>query len=229
MANPVRGRRRFPFWQCAACAFVIGLCALAAPALYVAVATRPYRYTDPAQVPVRRVALVFGAGIRNGQPTPALAERVRGAVELYRLGRVQKLLLSGDNSRQDYDEASAMRRYAMTLGVPDQDITLDYAGFSTYESCYRARDIFGVKEVVLVTQGYHMARALYTCRALGIDAVGLAMPDWLYDRAHMTIHYSPAYQVFSTLRETLATLKALVDVHITHPLPSFLGRFEGIK
>ncbi len=230
MGGSVRGRLRLRrWWWVAGAAAIAGLCALLAPPAYVALATRPYRYADPAQVPARRVALVLGAGIINGIPTPALAERIRGAAELYRLGRVQKLLLSGDNSRRDYDEASAMRRYALQLGIPDRDITLDYAGFSTYESCYRARDIFGVSELVLVTQGYHLPRAVYTCRQLGIDAVGLGMPDWLYNRAHMAVRYSPRDQLRYTAREALATAKALWDLHVTHPKPTFLGPFEGIK
>lgn len=197
--------------------------------LYVAAATRPYRYADAAQVPPRRVAIVFGAGVVNGVPTPALAERVRGAAELYRLGRVQKLLMTGDNSRRDYDEVTAMRRYAIQLGVAAEDITLDYAGFSTYESAYRAKVIFGVSEAVLVTQGYHLPRAVYTCRTLGIDAVGYGMPDWLFNRAHMAIWYSRYDRVRYTVREALAICKALVDLHITHPLPTFLGPYEGIK
>jgi vancomycin permeability regulator SanA len=197
--------------------------------LYVVVATRPYRYADAAQVPARRVAIVFGAGVVNGVPTPALAERVRGAVELYRLGRVRKLLMTGDNSRKDYDEVTAMRNLAVSLGVPAGDISLDYAGFSTYESAYRARAIFGVSEAVLVTQGYHLPRAVYTCRALGIDAVGYGLPDWLFNRAHMAIWYSPYDQVRYTVREALAIGKALVDLHITHPLPTFLGPYEGIQ
>ncbi len=208
---------------------VVALAVLAAALpLYVAATTRPYRYATAAEVPVRRVAIVFGAGVVNGVPTPALAERVRGAVELYRQGRVQKLLMTGDNSRRDYDEVTAMRGYAETLGVPLEDITLDYAGFSTYESAYRAKVIFGVSEAVVVTQGYHLPRAVYTCRVLGIDAVGYGMPDWLYNRAQSTIRYSPYDQVRYTMREALAIVKALVDLHVTHPLPTFLGRYEGI-
>jgi len=206
-----------------------GLILLVALPLHVIAATRPYRYADAAAVPARRVAIVFGAGVVNGRPTPALAERVRGAAELYRLGRVHKLLMTGDNSRRDYDEVSAMKRYAVELGVPAEDITLDYAGFSTYESAYRAKAIFGVEGAVLVTQGYHLPRAVYTCRALGIDAVGYGMPDWLYNRAHMAIWFSPYDQVRYTLREALAICKALVDVHLTHPLPTFLGPYEGIE
>ena len=195
----------------------------------MAVVTAPYRYGDPARVPERPVAIVFGAGVVNGALTPALADRVRGAVALYQRGRVSKILMTGDNSRQDYDEATAMGRYAVTLGVPQQDITLDYAGFSTYESAYRARDIFGVRQATLVTQGYHLPRAVYTCRQLGIDAVGLWQPDWLYEPARMAVHYSLGQKIFYTGRELLAAWKALWQIHVTHPTPTFLGPYEGIK
>ena len=114
-----------------------------------------------------------------------------------------------------------MRQYAVSRGVPEADIALDYAGFSTYESCYRARRIFGVDEAVLVTQRFHLSRAVYTCRHIGINAVGLGTPDWGSYRAALLLRYS--------LRETLATLKALWDVHVLRPFPTFLGPFEGIK
>lgn len=104
---------------------------------------------------------------------------------------------------------------------PEGGRTLDYAGFSTYESCYRLRPIFGVERAVLVTQSYHLPRASYTCRALGVDAVGLGVPDWGRYANILIARY--------TLREALATAKALVDVHLTRPLPTFLGSYEGIE
>jgi vancomycin permeability regulator SanA len=207
---------------------VVGLCIFTVAVVYPYAATRAYRYSDPAAVPPRRVALVFGAGVVRGWPTPALAQRIRGAADLYHQGQVEKLLMTGDNSRVEYDEVSAMRLYAIELGVPAEDITLDYAGFSTYESCYRARDIFGVQEAVLVTQHYHLPRAVYTCRQLGVDAVGYGLPDWLHDRANMPVRYSDREMVLYTAREVLATLKALWQVHVSRPLPTFLGPFEGI-
>jgi len=199
----------------------LGLIAPLAALLYVGAATSPYRSSAAEQVSAERVAVVFGAGVRGDRPTRILAERIEGAVALYRLGRVHKLLMTGDNSRADYDEVTVMRRYAEDLGVPPGDITLDYAGFSTYESCYRLRPIFGVERAVLVTQRYHLPRAIYTCRALGVEAVGLAMPDWG--------RYADILIARYTLREALATAKALVDVHLTRPQPTFLGPFEGIE
>lgn len=189
---------------------------------YVLLSTGPLRYSEPADVPAERVAVIFGAGLRpDGTPSPMLADRVQAAVQLYRLGRVQKLLMTGDNSSTDYNEVAAMQHYAEQQGVAAGDITLDYAGFSTYESCYRARAIFGVRQAVLVTQQYHLPRALYTCRQLGVEAVGLGTPDWGRYPDRVILPY--------TLREAAATLNALVALHLTHPAPTFLGKFEGIS
>jgi vancomycin permeability regulator SanA len=188
---------------------------------YVRRMTVRWRYEVVQQVPIERVAIVFGAGVwADGTPTPMLADRITAAVELYRLGRVQKILMTGDNSTIYYDEVTTMKRYAIDLGVPDTAITLDYAGFSTYESCYRARDIFGIKKAVLVTQRFHLPRAVYTCRQLGVDAVGLATPDWETYGRDLIQYYN--------LREMLAAVKALMELHVLHPVPTFLGPFEGI-
>jgi vancomycin permeability regulator SanA len=189
---------------------------------YVNAATNTRRFTEVTKVPTQKVAVVFGAGIRpDNTPTPMLADRVTAAVDLYKLGRVQKLLMTGDNSRIDYNEVMVMQNYAVSQGVPIQDITLDHAGFSTYESCYRAKEIFGVKEAILVTQNFHLPRAVYTCRQLGIEATGLGTPDWG--------SYSKKTVSFYTFREQVSTLKALWEVHVTRPAPTFLGRFEGLK
>lgn len=188
---------------------------------FVAARTYGYRYTDTASVPRERVAIVFGAGVRpDGRLTRMLSDRVSAAIELYQQGRVEKLLMTGDNSSATYDEVTAMQNYALARGVPADDIRLDYAGFSTYESCYRAQAIFGVERAVLVTQRFHLARAVYTCRTLGVTAVGLGTQDWGAYRESLLVRY--------TVRESLATLKALWELHVTRPLPTFLGPFEGI-
>lgn len=187
---------------------------------YVWLSTAAQRY-ERAAPPPARVAIIFGAGVRpDGRPSRMLADRVDAAIALYQAGRVQKLLMTGDNSRADYDEVSAMRRYAVGRGVPERDITLDYAGFRTYDSCYRARAIFGVREAILVTQRYHLPRAVYTCQALGVAASGVGTPDWEAYPAPAILRY--------TLREALATANALWDVHVSRPAPAFLGPFEGI-
>lgn len=199
----------------------------AALIMYVHQATSTRRYAEPASVPREEVAIVFGAGLRHdGQPSRVLADRVEAAVRLYEQGRVRKLLMTGDNSHDDYNEVAAMQRYAEELGIPPRDITLDYAGFSTYESCYRAREIFGLQRAVLVSQQYHLPRAVYTCRQLGIDAVGYGVPYWREGQWGQSV---PPVLMRYTWREWLATLNALLQVHITRPLPTFLGPFEGMR
>ncbi len=160
-------------------------------------------------VPARPVAIVFGAGItRDGWPMPALADRVWTAAELYKAGKVRKLLMSGDNRFIDYNEPGAMRRYALELGVPDEDIVLDYAGRRTYDTCYRAGYIFGVQEAILVTQHFHLDRALYICDSLGIDVVGVAADQRPYLAAR-----------FWWWREVAAVTNAWFDLNVFRPTP----------
>ena len=158
-----------------------------------------------------RVAIVFGAGLqRDGTPSPVLKDRVAAAVQLYFDGKVDKLLMSGDNRFVDYNEPGAMKAYAISLGVPEDDIVLDYAGRRTYDTCYRASHIFGVTDAILVTQRYHLPRALFTCNGLGLKAVGVPA-DLQYYRKYSRL-------VWNT-RELPATLVALWQVWFSHPLP----------
>lgn len=121
-----------------------------------------------------RVAIVFGAGVwADGAPSNVLYDRVLTAVELYRAGRVRKILMSGDNPTHQYDEPTAMKETAIRLGVPESDIVLDFAGRRTYDTCFRAKEIFEIKRAVLVTQEFHQPRALYLCGSLGIESVGI--------------------------------------------------------
>jgi vancomycin permeability regulator SanA len=191
-------------------------------ACYVDWSTRDLRFRSPQQVPPKSVAIVFGAEVyRNGKLSPMLAARVQQAAEVYRAGRVHKLLMTGDNSRTDYDEVTAMKHYAIELGVPAEVIHLDYAGFSTYESCYRAREIFGVRAAVVITQGFHLPRAVYTCAHLGIEVAGLETDDrGNYLKRVIARHMA---------REVLATMKALWELHLWKPLPTFLGEYEGME
>ena len=203
-------------------AWLLGLTVLVtlAASLYVHVVTALYRHSDAEEVSNRPVALVFGAGVgADGTLSPMLQDRVNAAVDLYKRGTVKKLLMTGDNSSVDYDEVSNMKRNAVAQGVPEGDIVLDYAGFNTYDSCYRAKAIFGVTQAVLVTQSYHLPRAIYTCRQLGVDSIGLGLPDW---------QKYPGRMVMYQLREFGSTIKALIELHITHPLPTFLGKSEPI-
>lgn len=178
--------------------------------------TRTYSAED---VPTRSVAIVFGAGLtRSGNASAVLRDRVRTAAELYFAGKVSKLLMSGDNSTVEYNEPAAMRDYALSLGIPGEDIVLDYAGRRTYDTCYRARDIFGLEQATLVTQDFHMPRAIYLCNSLGVDAVGVVAENFSYRRVSL---------LFWNARELAATVTALIDVHITRPLP-ILGEPEPI-
>jgi len=207
-------RLRFAMWLVIVLA-VMGIVALFLPRLITALHARQ-RVFSVADVPQKRVAVVFGAGItRDGRPTLDLAYRVTTAAELYFTGKVDKLLMSGDNRFVNYDEPTAMRRYAMTLGVPGEAIVLDYAGRRTYDTCYRARDIFQVQDVILVTQGYHLPRALYTCNALGVKAIGVAAGQG--GHSHL----------FDNVRECLATALAFGDVHVSRPVP-VLGEPEPV-
>lgn len=177
-------------------------------------------YSNLAAIPpqrgaVPRVAVVFGAGVRNGLPTPMLYDRVAAAADLYKAGVANKLLMSGDNRFVDYNEPAVMRGVALQLGVPDRDIVLDYAGRSTYDTCYRARAIFGLAEAILVTQRFHLYRALMACQALGVQSVGYVADR----RAYRDVWWN-------ILREVPATLNAMIELYITKPEPVLGGKIE---
>jgi len=166
-----------------------------------------------------RVAIVFGAGLRrDGTPTAVLRDRVETAAQLYFDGKVEKLLMSGDNRFVDYNEPEAMRQHALSLGVPDEVLVLDYAGRRTYDTCYRAKAIFGVKSAILVTQKFHMSRALFTCNALGLKAVGVEADNY---------YYLKRSRLYWNIREQFATVGAIWDVYFKKPLP-VLGEPEPI-
>lgn len=154
--------------------------------------------------PTQRVAIVFGARVYgNGRLSAMLRDRVETAVVLYHAGIVQKILVSGDNSTLSYNEPQEMMAYAIARGVPAADIQPDYGGRRTYDTCYRARAIFQVQSALLVTQAFHLPRALFTCRRLGVQAEGV-----IADRRD----YSEISLRWSTSREIPATLLALWDV-----------------
>ncbi len=177
--------------------------------------------TSHAVVPVSEVgqraadvALVLGAGIRpDGTPTPVLAERVRTGVELYQRGAVRKLIMSGDNSRVGYDEVTAMKDLAVSLGVSSGDVLLDYAGFTTMNSCVRLRKVFGQTRAIVVSQRFHLARAIHLCRFAKIDTIGVSAPD----------PRSPGGRWESTVREVPASTLAWWSVHVFGAEPKFLG------
>ncbi|WP_251020089.1 vancomycin high temperature exclusion protein [Streptomyces sp. ISL-98] len=184
-----------------------------APATWMhAVADSRVRTT--ADAPAQDVAVVFGAGLWRGGPSPYLAHRLDAAAELYRTGKVKVVLVTGDNSREEYDEPDAMRTYLTKQGVPDERIVSDFAGFDTWDSCVRAKKIFGVERAVLVSQGFHIRRAIALCRAAGIKSYGVGV-DAVRD----------ATWYYGGVREILAAGKAALDATIK-PDPVFLGRQE---
>lgn len=155
--------------------------------------------------------LILGAGVRNGQPTPMLKDRLEEGIKLYKEKKAPKIIVSGDHSREDYDEVNIMKQYAIEQGVPSSDIFMDHAGFSTYESLYRARDIFQVKKVIIVTQDYHLYRSLYIANELGIDAIGYSANPRTYSG-----------QMMREAREIIARCKDFVTT-IIQPKPTYLG------
>jgi len=170
-------------------------------------------------VPMEKVAIVFGAGLlRNGSAGPVLSDRVETAVRLYQAGKVDKLLMSGDNRFVEYNEPEAMRQYALNAGVPDEDIVLDYAGRRTYDTCYRAKYIFQVEAAILVTQPFHMPRALYLCNNFGVKSIGVEADNRYFLKRYLLIWNT---------RELFATMGAAWDVMYLHPLP-VLGEAEPI-
>jgi len=202
-------------------AFVLGLLVfvgLSLPKLIVLLfaAPRTFRMEN---VPQTRVVIVFGAGLlRDGSAGPVLRDRVETAVKLYQLGKVEKLLMSGDNRFIEHNEPQAMRQYALDLGVPDKDIVLDYAGRRTYDTCYRAKYIFQVDSAILVTQSFHLPRALFLCSWFGVESTGVEANN------HYFLKRS---RIYWNTRELFANFQAVWDVMIAKPLP-VLGDVEPI-
>lgn len=192
---------------------MVGATLLGALCVLGASAFVEYRYarrlSTLQSVPKAPVAIVFGAGLTTGgEPSRVLSQRVDAAIELYRAKKVQKLLLSGDNTDRYHDETKAMRRYAIDRGLPSADVVGDYAGVSTYDTLYRAREIFGVREAILVTQEFHLPRALFIAHALGIDAWGVpADPEthriWRYEVREL---FARAFTVYQALAQPPARI-----------------------
>ncbi len=157
--------------------------------------------------------LVLGCGVwDNGQPSHMLEDRLKRSIEVYNGGGAPKLLMSGDHGREDYDEVGVMKQFAIDAGIPSEDIFMDHAGFSTYESLYRAKEIFGAKKIIIISQAYHLYRALYIADALGIEAYGVGADYRSYQN-----------QTMRELREILARCKDFVT-SITKPEPTYLGQ-----
>ncbi|MFD0856486.1 vancomycin high temperature exclusion protein [Actinomadura adrarensis] len=201
-------RRR---WRTLAITAVLLVCAMAAPTAW-AYTTTADRRKPPVDVPATPVALVLGAGIRpDGTPSLSLKGRLDVAADLHRRGKVKVLLVSGDNRTKDYDEPTLMRKELIRRGVPAHRIVQDYAGRDTWDSCTRAKRIFGVHRLTVVTQNFHLPRAVALCRAAGLDTWGVAHTVWY--RGSTEIGYT---------REPLAMIKAMTDLTL-RPDPAVLG------
>lgn len=155
--------------------------------------------------------LVLGAGVWGENPSPMLEDRLLQAIELYQNDVASKIIMSGDHGREDYDEVNIMKKYAIEKGIPSEDIFMDHAGFSSYESIYRAKEILDCKKIIVVTQKYHLYRALYIANQLGVEVYGVGSDQRQYVGA-----------TYRELREILARDKDFVKC-IFKPEPTFLG------
>ncbi|MGN1315457.1 MAG: vancomycin high temperature exclusion protein [Acutalibacteraceae bacterium] len=158
--------------------------------------------------------LVLGAGVWGESPSPMLEERLNRGIEVYKTGCADRLLMSGDHGRTEYDEVNVMKDFAIDKGAVAEEVFMDHAGFSTYESMYRAKEVFQVEKVVIVTQKYHLFRAIYNARKLGLDAYGVAA-DGQYN-------YSLPVRTYNNARESLARCKDFLWC-IFKPEPTYLG------
>ncbi len=164
-------------------------------------------YTDAESVPEAPVAIVFGAGLKkNGQPSDVLKDRLKTALALYNAGKVEKILVSGDNRFENYNEPEAMYNYLVAAGVPKGDMMEDFAGRRTFDTCIRAREVFGIEKAVLVTQEFHLRRAIFTCEGVGIESVGVSatLQPYVLDK-------------WFQLRERAAVYVAFLNVYIWEP------------
>lgn len=166
-------------------------------------------YRSPADIQTAPIAIVLGASVKlNGDPSPALRDRLSVGLSLYQQGLVQDLLITGDDGQYHINEIKTMREFLVSAGVPADHILEDGHGYRTYESCKRAVETFGIKKAIVVTQRFHIGRALYLCNQLGIDAAGVTSDLTNYERA-----------VFFTLRDIAASVQAWWDVNIHSPNP----------
>lgn len=161
--------------------------------------------------------LVLGAGIWGNGPSPMLEDRLNEAISLYNEGVSNKIIMSGDHGREDYDEVNIMKNYAIEKGIPSEDIFMDHAGFNSYDSIYRAKEIFGAKKIVIVTQKYHLYRALYIANSLGLEANGVGADPRTYTN-----------QWKRELREIAARNKDFVSC-IFKPKPKYLGEAISLE
>lgn len=164
-------------------------------------------YIDSSQIPSGQIAIVFGAGIKNnGTPSDMLKDRLLTVTELYNLGVIDKILVSGDNRFENYNEPEVMYQFLVDQGIPTENIVRDYAGRRTYDTCMRAKTLWGVDHALLISQGYHLPRAIFTCHALGIKSTGYSATLQPY-----------VGESWFKAREVLALYVSVLDVYLLHP------------
>lgn len=190
---------------------LIGLSIVIGMNWYVRSQTNALIYNSANKVPKESVGIIFGAGIRNGRPSKYLKDRLDAGIELYRQKKIDKILLSGDNGSDEHDELTVMKLYCREHGVDTTKVFLDYAGFDTYSTMYRAKQIFNIESAVLVSQEYHLNRAIYVGNQLGVKSVGMAADVGEYRKYH-----------YVRFRECFTVCKAVIDV-VRGRKPHFMG------
>lgn len=202
------------------CLGVLGICALLGVNGYVKAVAQENILSEAQAAELKDVDCIIVLGCKvweDGRPSHMLQDRLERAISLYRLGAAPKLIMSGDHGREEYDEVNTMKQYAVDAGIPSEHIFMDHAGFSTYETVYRAKEIFGAEKVIIVTQQYHLYRALYIGEKLGLEAYGVASDYRTY-----------AGQTMRDLREILARCKDFVTT-IFKPEPTYLGEAIAVS
>lgn len=175
--------------------------------------SKAYIFQKSGDIPKTQAVLILGASVfADGRLSDMLKDRADTAMELYRAGKAEKILASGDHGVLKYDETNAMKKYLLSQGIPSEDVFLDYAGFDTYDSVYRAKEIFGAKSLIISTQDFHLPRAVYIAKNLGIDVYGISADKHAYGGIEK-----------NRLREIFAKVKAFLDVNF-HAKPEFLGK-----
>ncbi len=199
---------------------IIAIIFIVAIDLYISSSTKERIYSSVKKVPHRDVALLLGTAkyVRRGKINYFYKYRIDAAAKLFKSGKVDAILVSGDNATPYYNEPVRMRRDLIKQGVPKRKIYLDFAGFRTLDSVVRAKNIFGLKKYTIISQRFHLERALFLARASGADAIGFVAKDFKGTKAAMRMLF----------REYAARVKAFLDIYILHTSPKFIGKFEKI-
>ncbi len=195
--------------------FAVGILSVLGINIYVIKYAEKYVFTDIKNLPNKQTVLVLGAKVQDMKLSPILYDRVVAGMEIYKSRKASKILLSGDHGSKNYDEVNAMKNFVVDNmnNIDYSDVFMDHAGFDTYDSMYRAREIFGVKSLIIVTQEFHIYRAVYLARKLGLDAIGFSLSE---------SRYSKGLQLNWDIRECLARVKAFFEI-ILDSEPKFLG------